>query len=101
MERVYVKWDSLHEKIVCVHSSKDNECHLCKKAHEVLDNVPYFLHGGWYEIDAKEPTLEDLIDKAYTEYVNTFIGYDDIPTKDWFAIETKNNKAFANKWLYE
>jgi len=53
MERVYVKWDSLHERIVCVHSSEDNECHLCKKAHEVLDNGPYFLHGGWYEIDAK------------------------------------------------
>jgi hypothetical protein len=45
-------------------------------------------------------TLEesDLLDKAYDNYHNYFLGCDDIPTKELFVFECKTNPEFSEKW---
>jgi len=35
---------------------------------------------------------------AYKAYTNKFIGYEDIPDKDWFINEIKTNDEFAKKF---
>ena len=35
---------------------------------------------------------------AYKRYTNNFIGYEDVPTIEWFVDEIKNNDEFARKW---
>ena len=35
---------------------------------------------------------------AYKNYSDHFIGYEDVPTKEWFINEIKNNTAFAKRW---
>jgi thymidylate synthase len=35
---------------------------------------------------------------AYKNYYNSFTGYEDIPTQEWFINEIKTNSEFANKW---
>jgi thymidylate synthase len=35
---------------------------------------------------------------AYQKYFNHFAGYEDIPSKEWFIDEIKNNDEFAKKW---
>jgi len=37
--------------------------------------------------------------EAYDAYLTLFIGYEDVPTIDWFIHEYKNNKNFRNKFL--
>jgi hypothetical protein len=45
-------------------------------------------------------TLEesDLLDKAYANYHNYFLGWDNIPTKELFIFECKTNPEFSEKW---
>ena len=45
-------------------------------------------------------TLEesDLLDKAYANYHNYFLGWDNIPTKELFIFECKTNSDFSEKW---
>ena len=50
MNKVYVKWNPLHEKVVCVHSKEDEECELCEEAYEALVNTPYFVTGEWFSV---------------------------------------------------
>ena len=52
MSKVYVKWNPLHEKLVCAHSTEEDTCELCETASELLENTPYFLHGEWLSIDS-------------------------------------------------
>ena len=35
---------------------------------------------------------------AYKRYTNNFLGYEDVPTIDWFVNEIKTNDEFAKKW---
>ena len=35
---------------------------------------------------------------AYKKYCNHFAGYEDVPSKEWFIDEIKNNPEFAAKW---
>ena len=52
---VYVTWDSLSEKVICVHSKEDSECEKCKSIRESrsissdLDKY-YFLEQDKFEI---------------------------------------------------
>jgi len=50
MNKVYVKWNPLHEKVICVHSKEDEECELCEEAYEALKNTPYFISCEWFSI---------------------------------------------------
>jgi len=35
---------------------------------------------------------------AYKNYANKFAGYEDVPSKEWFINEIKNNKEFSEKY---
>lgn len=51
MNKVYVIWNPLYERVVCVHSSEDAECDLCIKAREEISHSHYSLSGKWCSID--------------------------------------------------
>jgi len=36
--------------------------------------------------------------KLYQNYVNTFIGHEDIPSFEWFKHELENNKEFSERY---
>jgi hypothetical protein len=48
------------------------------------------------ESDLDEQTK--LLDEAYDNYHNYFLGCDDIPTKELFVFECKTNPEFSEKW---
>lgn len=54
MNKVYIIWNPLLEKIVCVHSSDDKTCNKCDNASELLSKTPYSLEGVWMKIDSNE-----------------------------------------------
>jgi len=51
-------------------------------------NIKYLVDNGCHIWDGD----------AYKAYCNHFSGYDDIPSKEWFIDEIKNNNEFAKKW---
>ena len=38
-----------------------------------------------------------IIDEAYENYFNNFLGYDDVPTKEVFVFECKTDKEFSER----
>ena len=43
----------------------------------------------------------ELLDLAYKHYCESFAGYDDIPVKEWFLGEARNNKKFSERWGFK
>lgn len=41
---------------------------------------------------------QELLNEAYDNYYNHFVGYDDIPIKEVFIFECKTNHEFSKKW---
>lgn len=39
-----------------------------------------------------------IIDKVYNKYLTKYVGYDDVPSKELFLFEIKNNTEFSEKW---
>jgi len=54
MNKVYVIYNPLYEKVVCAHSSEELECDACKMARKKLENTAYNLEGFWLAIDSNE-----------------------------------------------
>jgi hypothetical protein len=52
MNKVYVIWNPLYERVVCVHSSDGLECKKCIEERENLKDTGYSLEGKWFEIDS-------------------------------------------------
>jgi hypothetical protein len=52
MNKVYVIWNPLYERVVCVHSSDELECDKCIEESKKIINTPYTLNGKWFEIDS-------------------------------------------------
>ena len=52
MNKVYVRWNPLHEKVVCVHSSEESECIHCIEEREKVKGTAYSLEGKWFEVDS-------------------------------------------------
>jgi hypothetical protein len=50
-------------------------------------------------LNIKQDNISDKYTEAYDAYLTLFIGYEDVPTIDWFIDECKNNKNFRNKFL--
>lgn len=46
---VYVTWNPLHEKVVCVHSNQDEWCDDCEAASKLLEDTTYFLEVDCFE----------------------------------------------------
>ena len=51
-KKVYVIWNPLHERVVCVHSSENKHCKLCDDEREKIKNTGYFLEGKWFSVDS-------------------------------------------------
>lgn len=62
MNKVYVKWNTLHEKVVCVHTDEDSTCPACEKAWEDIKHTGYCLKGDWFEVNlpSKEEKIKEL-----------------------------------------
>ena len=41
---------------------------------------------------------QELLDKAYENYHNYFLGYDDIPNKELFILACKTDTELAERW---
>jgi hypothetical protein len=41
---------------------------------------------------------EELVDEVYNKYTTKYMGYEDIPSKELFLFEIKNNPEFSEKW---
>jgi hypothetical protein len=39
-----------------------------------------------------------IIDEVYNKYATKYVGYDDVPSKELFLFEIKNNPDFSEKW---
>jgi hypothetical protein len=39
-----------------------------------------------------------IIDEVYNKYTTKYMGYDDVPPKELFLFEIKNNPEFSEKW---
>ena len=39
-----------------------------------------------------------IIDKVYNKYLTKYVGYDDVPSKELFLFEIKNNTEFSERW---
>ena len=52
--KVYVRWNPLYERVVCVHSSEDLECIHCIEVREEIKDTPYSLQGKWFELDSDD-----------------------------------------------
>jgi hypothetical protein len=39
-----------------------------------------------------------IIDEVYNKYTNKYVGYEDIPSKELFLFEIKNNPEFSERW---
>jgi hypothetical protein len=52
MNKLYVRWNPLHERVVCVHSSEELECKKCIEEREKVKGTAYSLEGKWFEIDS-------------------------------------------------
>ena len=53
MNKVYVIWNPLYERVVCVHSSEELECLRCIEERKELKDTSYSLEGKWFDIDTK------------------------------------------------
>ena len=54
MNKVYVIWNPLYERVVCVHSSEESECRKCIEERENIKGTAYSLEGEWFEIDSND-----------------------------------------------
>jgi hypothetical protein len=52
MSKVYVIWNPLYERVVCVHSSEESKCRKCIEERENIKDTSYSLEGKWFEIDS-------------------------------------------------
>ena len=52
---VFVKWDPLHKKVVCVHSEYYGTCPACIEAQNKLHEAGCFLIEDWMEFEVKKP----------------------------------------------
>lgn len=45
-----------------------------------------------------ESRYDEILSKAYSDYVSNFIGYDDVPSIFWFAENAKKDPSFIQRW---
>ena len=41
---------------------------------------------------------EELLGEVYDKYTKKYVGYDDVPSKELFLFEIKNNPDFSERW---
>ena len=41
---------------------------------------------------------EELVGEVYDKYTKKYVGYDDVPSKELFLFEIRNNPDFSERW---
>ena len=59
----------------------------------------YVLGNNIKNIKQDNILKESDYTEAYNNYCSMFLGYEDIPTIDWFIHECENNEKFRNKFF--
>ena len=62
MNKLYVRWNPLHERVVCVHSSEELECKKCIEEREKVKGTAYSLEGKWFEIDSDSEVFKEAFE---------------------------------------
>ena len=61
-------------------------------------SVALFLKLNDMENELNVKRYHEIIDEVYNEYGKKYSGYEDIPIKEVFIIEIKNNQEFSKIW---
>ena len=75
MNKVYVIWNPLHERVVCVHSSEDSECYKCIEEREKVKGTAYSLGGEWFVIDSVKQIDKEKYDQIQEEVYKLYRNY--------------------------
>lgn len=94
IKKVYVKWNPLHERVVCVHLFDDDECPKCIKEKEELKNTPYYLKGEWQTIYNGRMSSDTLI--KHEDIYELFVE-GELPEEDFNFIAT-DGKTYTFKY---
>lgn len=46
----------------------------------------------------EDSRYDEILSKAYSDYLSNFIGYDDVPSIFWFEENAKRDHLFIQKW---
>ena len=48
--------------------------------------------------DMNKERYNQIIDEVYNKYLTRYMGYEDVPSKELFLFEIKNNTEFSERW---
>ena len=51
-----------------------------------------------FKEEMNKEKYNQIIDEVYNKYLTKYVGYDDVPSKELFLFEIKNNTEFSEKW---
>ena len=68
--KVYVKFDPLYERVICVHEVEDQSCPACQKIYDE-DRKCYHVEGNWYEVNPKPDGYVTRI--SYVKVIEPFV----------------------------
>jgi hypothetical protein len=72
-------------KIISDWLEEHGDPEICKQVERKLEEI------------TKERSNQ-IIDEVYNKYTKKYVGYDDVPSKELFIFEIKNNPDFSEKW---
>jgi hypothetical protein len=48
--KVFVKWDPVLEKVICVHSTEEGSCEKCRAVEIENRKHSYWVGGDWFDV---------------------------------------------------
>jgi hypothetical protein len=72
-------------KIISDWLEEHGDPEICKQVERKLEEI------------TKERSNQ-IIDEVYNKYTKKYVGYDDVPSKELFIFEIKNNPEFSERW---
>jgi hypothetical protein len=72
-------------KIISDWLEEHGDPEICKQVERKLEEI------------TKERSNQ-IIDEVYNKYTKKYVGYDDVPSKELFLFEIRNNPDFSEKW---
>ena len=70
MKKIYVRWNPLHERVVCVHTNENDSCSKCDKERLSIERTAYSLQGDWFEVDESK---SNNLDRQYTSLLQDIL----------------------------
>ena len=72
-------------KIISDWLEEHGDPEICKQVERKLEEIT-------------EERYNQIIDEVYNKYTTKYVGYDDVPSKELFLFEIKNNPEFSERW---